>query len=376
MAIPVLHVVGGQSFEGGTMRYVSSLSAGSNLEFRHWIWKHRSAQPDTNKSDFVLESRATLGGVKTIWRDLKEGLADVVPLIRWARRNPRAILHAHSRCGLIAACLARRVVTNPVVTHFHFFARHWRFFNLLRRTAKAFPIYNSNLTCRHFRGESTPHAVLEPFIPWPESPRSGADNPTHRIVAACAIVPKNNPDVILGAFQRLKAKFTDAELRLYGASPSPMDPTYEKNVIAKAGRLAGASIHPYRHDWLQQLGRRDLFIHLGYPEPFGMAMLEAFACGHPLVIPPVSFFDDLERTDARLAGVERFSELSNESVAIAVERLWSTSTDAEQLWRSRCCWTDRFGAAAAIDRMHSLYRRLTTCKPPVGPPSTRATTLP
>lgn len=339
------------------MQYVTSLAAGTDKEFRHLIWKHRNSPTTTGMTSIVRESRAELSATKSMWRDLKEGMADVAPLVRWAREHPDATLHAHSRCGIVAACFAARRLNNPRIVHFHFLARQWWLYELLRRAAGALPVYNSHLTCRHYRGIATPHTVQEPFINWPTSPHLGGKT-GRRIVAAGALTPGKHPDVVLGAYERLKRRLPGLELQMYGASNRPLSPEFESTFLSRARHVPGVRVLPWQPDWLRQLESGDIFVHLGHPESFGMSMLETFARGLPLVVPPVSFFDDLAQPGRLLAGVERLPHLGVAAVTDALERLWSKSPTPQELFGLRMDWRERFSAPGAIDRMQALYRHL------------------
>lgn len=339
------------------MQYVTALAAATGSEFEHLIWKHRGIPAIARKANLVCESRAKLSAIKSIRRDLMEGLADFLPLVKWSNQHRDAILHAHSRAGIVAGCLAARFTRNTLIVHFHFLARQRRLYAHLCGLGRAIPIYNSHLTCRHYREESSSCSVQEPFINWPTAPikeRTGG----RRIVAAGALVPGKHPDLILGAFEKLRERQPDLELRLYGASAQPLDPRFEGRLTDRARSIPGASVLPWQRDWLDHLTSGDVFVHLGHPESFGMSMLEAFARGLPLVVPPVSFFDDLEPASQSLGGVARISHLNVGGVVEALSLLWSRDLDAGKLARQRMKWRDRFGTSAAIERMHIFYRRI------------------
>ncbi len=111
-------------------------------------------------------------------------------------------------------------------------------------------------------------------------------------------------------------------------------------------------------EFLGELGGAEKFRVLGgalcllfpidWPEPFGLAMIEALACGTPVVARPCGSVPEIVRD-----GVTGFIADSVDDLARAVKRV-----DLIDRARCRADVEQRFSVAAMTDRYEAVYRRL------------------
>jgi len=160
----------------------------------------------------------------------------------------------------------------------------------------------SRLMCGYLRELGVPHAVHQPlgvdaevFNPARRSSallreRLGLPAATRLLVYAGRFAREKNLPVLLQAFARLGAPY---HLLLIGGDRS-------------ARPAANVTMLPYRRDSLelaQWLASADALVHAGTKETFGLVILEAMACGRPVV--------------AARAGA--FPEFIDESVGVLAE---------------------------------------------------------
>lgn len=122
---------------------------------------------------------------------------------------------------------------------------------------------------------ATPGIDLEVFFPG-DGPREPA------LITVAHLVPYKNVDFLLRVFARLRARHPDLVFHIVGEGPA------QGELQALAENL-GLDAHVSFHDRLAQadlaalLRRMTLFLSAGAIETFGMASLEAIACGTPVV---------------------------------------------------------------------------------------------
>jgi glycosyltransferase involved in cell wall biosynthesis len=97
----------------------------------------------------------------------------------------------------------------------------------------------------------------------------------------------------------------------------------------------------------------DVFVFPSYTEGFGLAMLEAMACGTPVVLSDrASLAPELAAAHAVLT-----TELRPESIAAAIEKLLTDHSEAERLVRTAHeLVADRFIWPVVADKFIDLYQ--------------------
>lgn len=108
--------------------------------------------------------------------------------------------------------------------------------------------------------------------------------PRPRIVCCVAnVLPRKGQDILVNALPRIREAVGDARLMLVGRFD---DDVYVKR-LEQLARDLGVADHVallgYREDPLPYVARSDVFALASRSEGFGMAMVEAMACGVPVV---------------------------------------------------------------------------------------------
>lgn len=350
--VNVLHVQGGTSMQGGTASVVSRLARLKLVGVTQRIWMRKDFVPSAESGKFVCAGRATLVN-GSVFHDALAGWREALALAVWLKRGGRAVLHAHSRVGMVAASLAGRWQRVPVVLHCHFLpARPW-IYHWLRQHSGAELIFNSPKTCRHFGAVLEKSFVMPPDVNWPDAP-SQPGGGRLRFVAAGAFVPGKHLDVLITAFRRWRAGGVDAELALFGHSSTPDDTECQRAIETACAGDTAITLHPWSPDWAQSLTTGDIFVHLGEPESFGLVILEAFAHGCRVVVLPQTFLDELPAQHGQ-AGVFRAAALDVESVAAALAQAASQTAACEKLWVQRRAVQGVFCMEQHASRLSSWY---------------------
>lgn len=166
----------------------------------------------------------------------------------------------------------------------------------------------------------------------------GIDDDAFVLVYAGRYAPEKNLDVLTGAAQRLGR---DVVLVTIGDGPAPPEGEhivklpYQRDAAALARALASA----------------DLFVHAGDQETFGLAALEALACGTPVVARACGGLTDL--IDGKAAvGVERGAA---EDFAAVIAAIRPQCASLRMAARRRAL---RFDAHSSFDRLLRRYRML------------------
>lgn len=106
-----------------------------------------------------------------------------------------------------------------------------------------------------------------------------ATSATPLIVAAARLSPEKNLHLLLAAFRQVRATH-NARLLIVGDGPERA--ALEQTVIA-AGLRDAVAFAGYQSNVFPYLKQADMFIHTCLFEGFGYAMLEAMACGTPVI---------------------------------------------------------------------------------------------
>lgn len=355
-SVNVLHIVGGTELRGGTASFVSRLARHKIEGVTQRIWMHKDFVPATESDGLVCGGTATrVNG--SVFHDALAGWREACALSTWLKHKGSAVLHAHTRVGMVAASLAGRWQRTPVVLHCHFLPTRPWIYHWLRRHCGAELIFNSPKTCRHFGAVPEKSFVMFPDVDWPQAPPQPGGGRV-RIVAAGAFVPGKHLDVLVAAFRRCRAAGVDAELALFGHSASPGDVQCQRAIETSCAGDPAITLHPWSPDWAQSLSAGDIFVHLGEPESFGLVILEAFARGCRVVVLPQTFLDELPAPH-RQAGVFRAAALSAESVADALAQAVNQTVSSQNLFAQRRAAQGFFCMEQHAARLSSFYADMT-----------------
>jgi glycosyltransferase involved in cell wall biosynthesis len=115
------------------------------------------------------------------------------------------------------------------------------------------------------------------FGPHPSEPE-----PRQRVVLSGRLVPWKGQRTFLSAFARVAADFPQAEAWIVGGG----DPAYADELAQQAEQLGiGPRVRFWGHrtDAVDLVRRCDIAVHCSQREPFGLVLIEAMACGVPVV---------------------------------------------------------------------------------------------
>jgi glycosyltransferase involved in cell wall biosynthesis len=242
----------------------------------------------------VPMARLTTSGGKARWiRYLLAWPITVTRLARLATRTGASVIHSnslHSWYGWAAAALLRR----PHVWHGREIvfqssaalrAERW----LARRFAAEVIAVSSAVA-----SQLDPHNVTvvtddpDPALFHPEGAgrfRAGAGiaDAVPLVASVARIDTWKGFDVLLDAFELVRARRPEAELVVAGA-PVAGKEAYEAGLRRRAEALEGVHWLGPRRDVPELLADADVFAQVSTePEPFGLVVVEALACGVPVV---------------------------------------------------------------------------------------------
>src|SRR5215813_2419945 len=355
-SVKILHVVGGVDHRGGLMSVVVGLASASSPQVHCLVWKHREFQPAPGPVHYVCGG-LTRYPFRSLIGDLLGSVREVLPLWAWVRRNPGAILHAHTRLGHFASALVSRLTGSPLILHFHALSRRTWVYHALRRWARAEIVFNSRKTYERFGWRLDAPLIVMPPITWPTAPPPRSSGPV-RFVMAGAFVRLKNLHLVLEAFKRLAEDNPTIELLIYGISPAAMEPAYQGKMISAAQACERVTLAPYDPQWSTHLTENDIFVHAAALESFGIVILEAFARGCRVVVPRGTFVDDLPDAHARSVGVHRVEELDVLGFSEAMKQAMQIQAPSDVLWKQRKSYEELFSYETALERLLPLYATL------------------
>src|ERR1043165_2908739 len=352
--LKVLHVVSGIENEGGVMSFVRRIAAVDAAGVENYIWKHRDfAAVDTCRYVREGKARYTDHGLAS---DLYGAFEDLVPLIGWARKQQRLTLHAHSRTGIFVSLMASLPLRIPLMIQLHGLARRPAAYRQLWQICRAKPIFNSFKTCRHYGCDPATSLIVMPPLAWPESARKRRVG-VLRFVACGMFVRGKHFDVLINGFLRVLQQGIAAELHIYGLSSSSPDPRWQNEILSLAKTSPFIYLHEWDPRWSEYLAADDIFVHLGFPESFGMVMLEAFAHGCKLVVLRGTFLDELA-SPLNTQGIYASEEFSPAAVARQMRTAaLAGRPDSSELWASRRQVRSLFSAEAARRKLAQSYQK-------------------
>jgi glycosyltransferase involved in cell wall biosynthesis len=170
--------------------------------------------------------------------------------------------------------------------------------------------------------------------------------------------PKKGLDVLLPAFGRLRELYTRALLVLAGNG----DPAFIKHLQQEALRLGISSDILWtgflsgEEKWAA-LADADLFVLPSYSENFGVAVVEALACGLPVVVSDqVGIHEEITETQAGLVVPCKVEDLAQALIQLLGDarlRSWMAE-NGQRLARTH------FSCEVVTDRLINIYTELTS----------------
>jgi glycosyltransferase involved in cell wall biosynthesis len=159
------------------------------------------------------------------------------------------------------------------------------------------------------------------------------------------ISPEKRPDLAIEV-----ARKSGVPLKI-AAKVDPVDGEYFANIIKPL-------IKPPLVEYLGEIGDAQkseflgnalaLMFTIDWPEPFGLAMIEALACGTPVIARPCGSVLEVIRP-----GITGFVEKETDQLVAAVARIDSISRE-----RCRLEFEERFTAQVMVDKYEAVYHAL------------------
>jgi glycosyltransferase involved in cell wall biosynthesis len=350
--IRVLHLFGGKAFQGGTASVIRDIVEGPSEGVSHLIWVHREYSEESLP---LLRKGSAKSVNESISSDLIGALRDLPALLGSVRKLRISILHAHSRLGIFTGWLTHQVLRTPIVFHLHFLARHRWLYRLLIKTSGGTVIYNSRKTCQHYGSGLAADHIIMPTMEWPNVDLPESSVP--RLVAASALVPNKHVGVIIEAGDSLAQAGHPINLLVFGLVPEQVAPVSQREILQRYRDKQFVTFANWTRDWAENLRSRDIFVHIGQPESFGLVMLEAFARGAKMVVLRGTFFEELPNEIAT-KGIYYAVDLAAQDMATAILEAVNDPIDSRSLRQLRISVAPQFAKAAASEKVNSIYRSL------------------
>ena len=273
-------------------------------------------------------------------------------ILRWVREfAPDIIQTSLGRAAHLAGTAARQL-NIPLVAHTHDFVdlkyfRHTRMFTPTTRAQRDY-LVGQGIAAERIR-------LIPNFSDFPPVTEVRCRPTVTKIVAHGRFVQKKGFDLLLRSFSRLVA----ADVRLYIAG----DGVERRRLTQLAKRLKLGNrvcFVGWQDDIRDFLLQGDLFVLPSRYEPFGIAVLEAMACGLPIIATrchgPVEI---LAEASAWLC------EAQEESLTAALQAAIDHPEARAQ--RARAAWAvfqERYAAEQVVPRFERLYESLQPVRRP------------
>jgi len=356
--VSVLHVVSGLASQGGVMAFAET-AAGLDIHgVTQAVWKHRNYVGREGVT-WVREGVATATdlGMRHDWA---AGLQEGRVLRRWLRARQAAgerwILHAHSRVGTLAAVVAGRGAGCSTLVHLHKLSGQPWIYRMLVRWGRAGWVFNSHRTRRHHGIPEGKATVVYPPVRWPGSPAGAGSG---RLFAAGAYVRVKQFDRLIRAVGLLRREGFDWPLEVYGRSRPAVDPVHDAELERLAADTSGVELRGYAGDWASALRGEDIFVHPADLEAYGIVVLEAFARGCRVVVPPESILDEIVGDARQDGGWVAAVSTEPEGLASAIRAVLAEGVNGEERWRRRQGVARRVSVEECVCQLSGLYRSLT-----------------
>jgi glycosyltransferase involved in cell wall biosynthesis len=194
-----------------------------------------------------------------------------------------------------------------------------------------------------------PNAVdLERFVP---AATSAASEP-FRLVTAGRLDARKNQVFLVEVLRELLRRGVDVNLHILGDGPhrESLEALSQEESLQGRFILHGVVTDPEEH-----FRNATVYLHAARAEPFGLTLLEAMACGLPVVCLDGGGNRDFVRdgVNGYLLGVEDVSTFADRAEELLTNALLRSQLAAEALAEAR-----RHGLADWADQLLALYSRL------------------
>jgi len=290
----------------------------------------------------------------------------LLELARYVNETPIALIHAHGIKAQMFSVALAPLVRARVVWHVHDFLRHRRFWRLFRVLGRALPdviLVPSRAVAREFPGHSNvfvvPNGVdLREFSP----PSTGRTGERLRVGMLGALAPWKGQRVFLHAAERVSRARSDVEFLIVG--DEIYDTTghrgfrreLEREIVAR-GLSACVRLIGFRTDVAAILRELDIVVHCSLePEPFGRVLVEAMACGLPVIASRGGATEEIVR-EGETGLLVPPGDASR--LADALLALLQNPVQRMRLGHAARAWAERaFDLRVQVRRIEALYEAL------------------
>ena len=343
LVAPLMEAVPPKTY-GGTERVVASLADALSAK-GHQVTVFANAESRVNGELVVCRDRALLTDER-----LTEGIADhIVMLDRVRKMSDRFdVLHFHTEYLHFPMFedMAEKTVTTchsrlDVVGLSQFFRRYDQFPLVSISNAQRRPLFNANWAA------TIPHGyALDRYRHLPGENGTGKSG---YLAFLGRIAPDKGIDVAIDVARRANLKLKIAARINSFDRPyweQSIKPQVDGNQIEYIGEISDAEKTGFMN------GARALLFPIRWPEPFGLVMIEAMACGTPVIAFPCGSVREV--IEDGVTG--RIVETTDEAVRAI--------TDVEQLNRAqiRAQFEQRFTSERMADAYLKVYRRLVSSR--------------
>lgn len=381
MSIRITHVIT-RLIRGGAQRVVLTLL--ERLDRSRFRLELVTGPQTGSEGSFFPEAERLRLPVRVIPELTREVhlVRDAVATVRLARHLRRSrphIVHAHTSKACVVSTLAARAAGVPYVVlspHGHIFEPRAGIpgvptpgvrLGLLRdltRVAQrcadrvvALSEEDLHEQLRYALAPRSRYRVIRNGIVLPPGPAQG---PRARVPGRGPVVGsvgrltrEKGHGLLLDAVARLRPRCPGLRAQIVGGGPDA------ENLRRRAQALGIAEAvewRGHRADVFQELAAMDLYVHPALYEGQGLAILEAMACGRPVIATAVGGVPAVVRDGETGVLVPPHDP---EAMARAIEALWRDPARAERLARSARAYVERtFPIRAMVQAYEQLYKGL------------------
>ncbi len=203
-------------------------------------------------------------------------------LARHLRRRRAALFDVSDERGVVLGAAAARIGRVPLVWHIHSAGSSRAIGRVGATVARRCVVPSSGLAAT-LGGSRT--VVIPPSLPEvPTPPTAPRDEPA-RIVTAGRIEPVKGLDILIDAVAKLAPRFPGLHLDIYGA-PQQGHEGHRAALDEQCRRLgvdqSVSFVGHVRRPW-ERWGGATMYVQASRAETFGLSLVEAMACGLPVV---------------------------------------------------------------------------------------------
>lgn len=271
--------------------------------------------------------------------------------------NPQVVLSITTVPNILTL-LACRPLNIPVIVSEHIdpqrqpLSRIWRSLRKLTYPRAAGIVVETAPVAEYYRQitgsipvQVIPNPVQPPTLPTADAPRR-ADG-RHTVIGMGRLVPQKGFDLLIATFAELAARHPNWDLKIIGGGESEQS---LRQQIAATGLESRIELCGWLLNPTPQLAQSDLFVFSSRFEGFGIALMDAMACGRPVISfdcphgPAEIIRHDV---DGLLVPAEDVAALE-----AAMDQLMSSPEDRQRLGQRAPDVLNRFGNQAYFAKWH------------------------